>query len=139
MLTHNCKINECDKCVYVKTHNNGCVIVCQYIDDMLIIGTNKDIINSTKKMLNSNLDMKNLGLTDVILGIRIKRNAESYILTQSHYVEATLRMFGHFDDKPDVIPFDANGKLKKNVGEAISQCQYAQVIGINVHNELYKT
>lgn len=125
MLTHNFKINECDKCVYVKTHNNGCVIVCQYIDNMLLMGTNKDIINSTKKMLNSNLDMKYLGLIDVIIGIRIKRNAKGYILIQSHYVEATLKKFGHFDDKPNVIPFDANGKLKKNVGEAISHRQYA--------------
>lgn len=48
-------------------------------------------------MLNLNLDMKDLSLIDVILGIRIKRNAEGYILVQSHYVEAILRKFGHFD------------------------------------------
>ena len=63
---------------YVKTHNNVCVIVCLYVDDMLIIGTIMNIINSTKKMPNSNFDMKDLGLAYVILGIRIKRNLYSY-------------------------------------------------------------
>ncbi|CAL8084501.1 unnamed protein product [Prunus armeniaca] len=79
MMTHGFKINECDKCVYIKTHKNACVIVCLYVDDMLIIGTNKDIINSTKKMLNSSFDMKDLGLADIILGIRVKRNSDGYI------------------------------------------------------------
>ncbi|BFG40858.1 hypothetical protein CerSpe_271320 [Prunus speciosa] len=129
MMTHGFKINECDKCVYIKTHKNACVIVCLYVDDMLIIGTNKDIINSTKKMLNSNFDMKDLGLADVILGIRVKRNSDGYILTQSHYVETILRKFGHFGNNHAVTPFDASCKLKKNEGEAISQKKYSQIIG----------
>ncbi|CAL8091268.1 unnamed protein product [Prunus armeniaca] len=129
MMTHGFKINECDKCVYIKTHKNACVIVCLYVDDMLIIGTNKDIINSTKKMLNSSFDMKDLGLADLILGIRVKRNSDGYILTQSHYVETVLRKFGHFGSNHVVTPFDASCKLKKNEGEFISQKKYSQIIG----------
>ena len=64
-------INECDKCVYIKTFSNSYVFVCLYVDDMLIMGTSKDVIMSTKKMLSSNFDMKDLGLGDVILGIQI--------------------------------------------------------------------
>ena len=86
MLSHGFKINECDKCVYIKTYANSCVFVCLYVDDMLIMGTSKDVIMSTKKLLSSIFDMKDLGLADVILGIQIKRNNEGYILTQSHYV-----------------------------------------------------
>ena len=47
-----------------------------YVDDMLIMGTSKDVIMSTKKLLSSIFDMKDLGLADVILGIQIKRNNE---------------------------------------------------------------
>ena len=81
MLSNGFKINECDKCVYVKSTNESHVIVCLYVDDMLIMGTNKNIINSTKKMLRSKFDMKDLGLADVILGIRVKKNHEGYVLT----------------------------------------------------------
>ncbi|CAL9011582.1 unnamed protein product [Prunus brigantina] len=129
MMSHGFKINECDKCVYIKNDKNSCVLVCLYVDDMLIMGTSKDAINSTKKMLNSSFDMKDLGQADVILGIQIKRNNDGYILTQSHYAEFFLRKFGQFDYKPAVTPFDVNCKLKKNSGDAISQLEYSQVIG----------
>ena len=76
MLSNGFKINECDKCVYVKSTNDSHVIVCLYVDDMLIMGTSNNIINSTKKMLRSKFDMKNLGFADVILGIRVKKNHE---------------------------------------------------------------
>ena len=47
------------------------IIVCLYIDDMLIMITNIDDINSTKRMLSSKFDLKDLGVVDFILGIRI--------------------------------------------------------------------
>ncbi|GKF45363.1 retrotransposon protein, putative, ty1-copia subclass [Tanacetum coccineum] len=60
------KINECDKCVYVKDTSSGYVIMCLYVDDMLIIGSNDKMIKSTKDMLKSKFDMKDMGLADVI-------------------------------------------------------------------------
>ena len=129
MLSHGFKINECDKCVYIKQNTNSCVLVCLYVDDMLIMGNSKDVILSTKRLLNSMFDMKDLGLADVILGIQIKRNNEGYILTQSHYVEKILNKYGQINCKPAVTPFDANCKLKKNNGNAVSQLEYSQIIG----------
>lgn len=67
ILSYGFKINECDKCVYIKISNNNHVFVCLYVDDMLIMGTSNDIIISTKIMLNSVFDMKDLGPVDVIL------------------------------------------------------------------------
>ena len=37
-----------------------------YIDDMLILGTNIEVIKSTKRMLSNNFDMEDLGVADVI-------------------------------------------------------------------------
>ena len=60
-------LSECDKCVYTKTVRNACIIVYFYVDDMLILGTNIEIIKSTKRMLSNSFDMKDLGVADVIL------------------------------------------------------------------------
>ncbi|GJT92854.1 retrotransposon protein, putative, ty1-copia subclass [Tanacetum coccineum] len=122
-------INECDKCVYVKQYKNAFVIICLYVDDMLIMGTNMDVINQTKKMLHSSFDVKDMGEADVILGIRIQNNSNGYILTQSHYIENTLKKFGHYDDRPVVTPFDPKVQLKKNKGQSVSQLHYTQVLG----------
>ena len=73
MMSHDFKINECDKCVYVKDTKHGYVIICLYVDDVLIVGSHDKIITSTKNMLNLRFDMKYLGLAIVILGIKIKR------------------------------------------------------------------
>ncbi|CAM8941689.1 unnamed protein product [Rhodiola kirilowii] len=130
MLSHGFQINECDKCVYIKKFDNGsCVIVCLYVDDMLIMGPNLDVINSTKKILNSTFDMKDMGEADVILGIRIQRSNDGYTLSQSHYVETILKKFGHFDSNPASSPFDPNCDLKKNNGDSVSQLEYSRVIG----------
>ena len=44
------------------------------------MGTGKDVINSTKKMLNSSFDMKGLGQADVILGIKIEEMVKDTFL-----------------------------------------------------------
>ena len=64
--------------------DKGYVILCLYVDDMLIVGSNDEIIKSTKKMLNSKFDMKDMGVADVILGVRISKISNGLVLSQSH-------------------------------------------------------
>ena len=58
MLENGYKINECDKCVYVKNTSEGYVIFCVYVHDMLIVGSNNKMVQSTKSMLKAKFDMK---------------------------------------------------------------------------------
>ena len=88
MMTNGFKINECEKCVYVKNTERGFVIFCLYVDDILIMGSNNEIIKTTKKMFNNKFDMKDLGVAAVILGIKISKTSDRLILSQS-----TLRKF----------------------------------------------
>ena len=53
--------NDTDKCIYSKVENNTCIIICLYIDDMLIFGTNLQVIIETKSFLRSKFYMKDLG------------------------------------------------------------------------------
>ncbi|KAL0541540.1 hypothetical protein IC582_021592 [Cucumis melo] len=87
MMANGFKINECDKCVYVKSNQNDHVIVCLYVDDMLIIGSNINIIKTTKQMLANKFEMKDMGVADVILGIKISKIPQGLMLSQSHYVD----------------------------------------------------
>ncbi|GJS65076.1 zinc finger, CCHC-type containing protein [Tanacetum coccineum] len=48
------------------------VIICLYVDDMLIFGTDQNQVDKTKKFLSSKFSMKDMGEADVILGIKIK-------------------------------------------------------------------
>ena len=67
------KVNKSDKCIYYKSENGLCTIICLYVDDMLSFVSNLHVINDVKSMLSANFDMKYLGEANVILGIKITR------------------------------------------------------------------
>ncbi|CAM8907631.1 unnamed protein product [Rhodiola kirilowii] len=129
ILSSGFKLNQVDKCVYSKFDDSGNgVIICLYVDDMLIFGTDQNQVNLVKDFLSSNFAMKDMGEADVILGIRIKRENKSITLSQSHYIEKVLKKFNYLNCSPVSTPIDPNVKLLPNAGEAVSQLEYSQVI-----------
>ena len=44
-----------------------------YVDDMLLVGNNMDVIKEVKSQLSSKFDMKYLGAAKFIMGMDIKR------------------------------------------------------------------
>ena len=84
-------INDANKCIYRKIENNSCIIIYLYVDDMLIFGTNLQVVIETKSFLRSKFDMKDIGENEVILGIKISRTPNELNPSQEHYVEKILR------------------------------------------------
>ncbi|CAM9000248.1 unnamed protein product [Rhodiola kirilowii] len=123
-------LNQSDKCLYSKFDNSGNgVIICLYVDNMLIFGTNLKCINQTKEFLSSKFSMKDMGEAEVILGIRIKKVEGGLELTQSHYIENVLKKFNYMDCHPLTTPYDFSTHLYPNKGKPQSQLEYAKVIG----------
>lgn len=104
------------------------VIICLYVDNMLIMDTNLEVVKNTKKFLGSKFVMKDLREADVILGIKICKIDEWLILNQSHYVKNVLKRYDHFNEKPVQTPYDSCVHLKKNREQPITQKEYAQII-----------
>ena len=129
MLNSGFKINECDKCVYVKDTSKGYVILCLYVDDMLIIGSDDKMIRSTKDMLKARFDMKDMSIVDVILGVKIIRTQNGLVLSQSHYVDKILKKFNPEDTSVAQTPIDTSHHLSKNRGESVAQLEYSRIIG----------
>jgi hypothetical protein len=60
--------------VYSKKVGNQFIYVVLYVDDMLLVGNNMDVIKEVKSQLSSKFDMKDLGAANFILGMEIKRD-----------------------------------------------------------------
>ena len=71
LVTNGYSMNDADKYIYSKYEDNTCVVICLYVDDMLIFGTSLKVVCETKKFLSFKFDMKDLGKAEVILGIKI--------------------------------------------------------------------
>ena len=69
-----------DHCVYLKHCNNNFIILSLYVDDILIIGTIKEMIDTTKKWLSSNFEMKDIGEANYVLGVKIIRDRTKRLL-----------------------------------------------------------
>jgi hypothetical protein len=108
-------VNEGDKCVYYRYGGGEGVILCMYVDDILILGTSLDMTKETKDFLSNNFEMKDLEEADVILNIKLLREGNGGVtLVQSHYVEKVLSRFGYSECEPAPTPYDPSKLLKKN-------------------------
>jgi hypothetical protein len=64
-------VNEVDRCVYYCHGGGQGVILCLYVNDILVFGTSLDVINEVKTFLCQSFDMKDMGDADVILNIKL--------------------------------------------------------------------
>ena len=130
VLSFGFKLNQADNCVYRKFDGQGNrVIICLYVDDMLIFGTNSVRVQETKEFLSSSFQMKDMGEADVILGIKIIRDGNGIKLSQAHYIEKVLKRFNMFDTTPMSTPMDQHIKLCRHDKELVTQLAYSKVIG----------
>ncbi|CAL2230985.1 unnamed protein product [Prunus armeniaca] len=121
-------INEHDKCVYYKECDGDCVILCLYVDDILLFGTNLKIVKDVKSYLSRKFVMKDLGEAYIILGMKLERTQAGFTLDQSSSIEKMLKKFNYFTSNPVSTPYDPSVSLKKNNGEPVSQLKYSQMI-----------
>ena len=62
-----------DTCVYYKINDISVLIVAVYVDDLLIFSNNDSWEKNLKKQLTKLFKMKDLGLADKVVGIRVTR------------------------------------------------------------------
>ena len=106
-------VNESDRCEYIKLNANFDFIIYLYVDDMLIFGTDKHVINYTKKFLSSKPDMEDLVEASVILGIKIICGIKGNFLSKPHYIEEWNIWETHCESEPVSSSYDPRwGKVK---------------------------
>jgi len=96
------------------------IIICLYVDDLAIIGPNKETITSFIKTLKGYFDLKDLGLIKDYLGVEIDYNPKdrSIKLYQTKYINKMLKRFNMEDSNPCYTPMDNKIKLEPNKLEA---------------------
>nr|GEW10443.1 zinc finger, CCHC-type [Tanacetum cinerariifolium] len=128
-----CYSIEEDLRTYNEAISDKGVIICLYIDDMLIFGIDQYQVDKTKKFLSSRFSMKDMGEADVILGIKIKRENKRIVITQYHYIKKILKKFNHENCSSVSTPMDPIEKLKQNTGKPVDQLKYSRAIGCLIY------
>jgi hypothetical protein len=89
-----------------------------YVDDILLIGNDVQMLNSVKEYLNINFSMKDMGEVAYVLGIKIYRDKSRRLLalSQSTYLEEILKRFRMESSKKRNLP------VVKGVLLSVTQC-----------------
>lgn len=67
VLANGYKVNQSDQCVYRKLDNNDKrVMICLYVDDIVIFGTNLEQFVKTKEILSLSFSKKHIREVNVI-------------------------------------------------------------------------
>ena len=84
-----------DHCVYSKQVGDHIINIALYVDDMLLIRNNKDVIKEVKSRFSSKFDMKDIGVENVIPGMEIRRDRANMKiwLNQRNCFEMVLQIF----------------------------------------------
>eukprot|EP00253_Pinus_taeda_P033330 PITA_33330 len=105
--------SKSDHSVYFKLIGDHVIYLVLYVDDMLLVGNDKEIIEDLKTQLSSKFDMKNICAANYILGMEIKRDRANrkLWLNQRKYVETILQRFNMQDSKPVKVPIHVGVRL----------------------------
>jgi hypothetical protein len=84
-----------ESCIYKKMSGSSVSFLVLYVDDILLIGNDVQMLNSVKEYLNINFSMKDMGEVAYVLGIKIYRDRSRRLLTlsQSTYLGKVLKRF----------------------------------------------
>jgi hypothetical protein len=123
--------------LYVKYQGNvDLLIVALYVDDLILIGSNAEMIEEFKKDMVNKYEMSDMGLLHYFLGIEVYQDKEEVFISQRMYAENFLRKFRMVGCKPMATPIAINEKLKKeDGGKKVDATLYRSLVG----NLLYLT
>ena len=77
------------------------------------------LLSPLKECYPKVFDMKDLGVADVILRIKITRTRDEICLSQSHYVDKMIEWFKDHEIKENTNFFLPHTHLRKNTGTGV--------------------
>ena len=83
-----------EQVVYLKQSSNYKLLIGIYVDDLIVIGSRSEDVNSFKKQMKDVFEMSDLGSLSTYLGIEINQRPNCICLSQGGYAHHILEKKG---------------------------------------------
>jgi len=115
--------------IYCRNSNNK-LIVCLYVDDMIVTGNNEEEMKVFKKNMMKKFEMSDLGNLTYFLGIEFEMNSQGILIHQRKYAQDVLKRFNMLNCKPISTPVDTGVKLSLvNDEKEVNRTLFKQIVG----------
>ena len=119
-----------DPCVYVMFRDDDILVIILYVDDLILAGSSRKLIDQFKRAISERFNMKDLGALRWVLGMEVRRDlaARTLELSQTAYVDQVLERYGMA--KCQEVGTPAEGTLTRlPKGEGSANHEYMSVVG----------
>jgi len=93
------------------------ILISLYVDDMIIIGNENNLIKEINHQMSQVFEMKDLGDLHYCLGLEVWKESGQTFLTQGKYARALLERFRMEQCKTAATPLQQNLKLSSDDGK----------------------
>ena len=117
--------------VYVKeSTEGGLIIICLYVDDLIVTGSNIKDIEQFKKTMEAEFEMTDLGRLSYFLGMEFTYTTAGMVMHQKKYVGDILKRFNMISCNAVMSPIEVNLRLTKDEsGDAVNETKFKQIVG----------
>ena len=96
--------SKSDPSLFTYHHHGKTMVLLLYVDDILLTGSDTELLESLLHSLNSRFSMKDLGKPHYFLGIEIEAHSGGLFMHQKAYTEEILHMAAMSDCNPIPTP-----------------------------------
>ncbi|GKC66783.1 putative reverse transcriptase, RNA-dependent DNA polymerase, LTR copia-type gag-polypeptide [Tanacetum coccineum] len=121
---------KADYSLFIFKQDNSFVAALIYMDDVIVVGNDKEKIESMKNDLDNRFSIKDLGILKYFLGIEVTRTTKVMVLSQRKYTLDILEDCGFQGCRPSSFPIEPNLKLDKRETEPkVDSSRYRRMVG----------
>lgn len=119
-----------DTSLFILKLSDAFVYVLVYVDDILMTGTNTQMVQRVIDELSRKFSIKDMGDLSYFLGIEARRTPQGLHLMQKKYIIDLLRKTNMLNAKPVSTPLPSSPKLSLHSGHKLSDPhEYRRVVG----------
>ena len=109
-----------DSSLFLHNTDVGIVILLVYVDDIVITGSDLDLIRKLQHHLHTTFRMKDLGMLQYFLGLEVQSCPSGSLLHQNKYTQEILTLAGLEHANSTLTPLEVDLKLSKDEGTLLS-------------------
>ena len=95
-----------DPCVYIYSEGGAIYVLTLYVDDVLLLGKDRKVLERIKRKLMGRLSMTDMGDVLLVFGMEVTRDRTkgTVTITQENYVKSLLERYGMGNCNPAHTP-----------------------------------
>ncbi|KAI5346452.1 hypothetical protein L3X38_014331 [Prunus dulcis] len=125
------KISQSDPSLFVKHEGSDVIMLLLYVDDIILTGSNADLVQSVVDNLSSVFEMKDMGRLAYFLGLQIAYPASGGLfVSQTKYAKDLLHKAGMQSCRACSTPCKPHNQILTDCGEPLSDpTMFRSVVG----------